>query len=247
MRVVETKELQEIRSGKIPTHVSCIMDGNGRWAEMRGLPRNAGHYAAQDAIMAMVDAVLELGIPWLSVYAFSTENWDRPPEEVDYLMHFDEWLLEKRRDELNDKGVRIRFIGRHTDSRVESRTLNGMSTTETMTADNTKLTLVIAFNYGGRAEIVDACRALIDEKISSDEVDEARFGEALYDPDMPDIDLLIRTSGEHRISNFLLWQVAYSEFVFTDTLFPDFRSGHLYSAVREYQARMRRKGTRSVS
>jgi undecaprenyl diphosphate synthase len=177
----------------------------------------------------------------MTVYAFSTENWRRPRDEVRYLMGFNESLLLRRRDELNERGVRIRFIGRR-DWRVPKRLLRRMDESVELTADNRTLTLTIAFNYGGKAEIVDAVRRLVDEGVPSEKIDEKAIAKRLYDPEMPDPDLVVRTSGEYRLSNFLLWEAAYSELVFTDVLWPDFRREHLFEAVREFQDRDRRFG-----
>ncbi len=178
---------------------------------------------------------------WFTVYAFSTENWRRPPDEVRYLMDFNESLLLRRRDELNDRDVRMRFIGRRNRP-VPKRIIQRMDESVALTEKNRTMTLTIAFNYGGRAEIVDAVRALVAEGAKPRQITEKAIHKKLYDPDMPDPDLWIRTSGEHRISNYLLWQLAYSELVFTDVLWPDFRRAHLFEAVREYQSRDRRFG-----
>jgi undecaprenyl diphosphate synthase len=217
------------------------MDGNGRWAQQRGLKRTDGHAAGEEALFDAVEGALELGIRWLTVYAFSTENWRRPVDEVRYLMRFNESILTRRRDELNDKGVRIRFSGRR-DWRVPRRLLKRQDESIELTSRNRRLTLTIAFNYGGRAEIVDAVKALVAEGTPADKIDEKAIRRHLYDPEMPDPDLVIRTSGEYRISNFLLWELAYSELVFTEVLWPDFRREHLFDAVRQYQARTRRFG-----
>ena len=222
-------------------HVGCVMDGNGRWATQRGLPRTEGHAAGESALMDAVEGGLELGIGWLTVYAFSTENWRRPADEVRYLMGFNESLLKRRRDELHEKGVRIRFAGRE-DWRVPRRVVKRMTESAELTAGNRKLTLTIAFNYGGRAELVDAVRALVASGTKPEKIDEKAIRSHLYHPDQPDPDLVIRTSGEHRMSNFLLWQIAYSELVFTDVLWPDFRREDLFEAVAEYQRRERRYG-----
>jgi undecaprenyl diphosphate synthase len=232
---------EEIDLGHIPTHVACVMDGNGRWAKQRGLPRTEGHGAGEIALVDAVDGALALGIKWLTMYAFSTENWRRPTDEVRYLMGFNESLLQRRRDELNDKGVRIRFAGRR-DWRVPRRVLRQMDESAELTKNNRKLTLTMAFNYGGRAEIVDAVKAMVAEGISAGKVDEKAIRKHLYWPDMPDPDLVVRTSGEHRISNYLLWEIAYSELVFPEVLWPDFRREHLYEAVLEFQRRERRYG-----
>ncbi|MBV8161440.1 MAG: di-trans,poly-cis-decaprenylcistransferase, partial [Acidimicrobiia bacterium] len=215
--------------------------GNGRWAEARGLPRTEGHKRGEDALFEAVEGALELGVTWLTVYAFSTENWRRPPDEVRFLVNFNEDILIRRREELHDRGVRIRFVGRR-DWRVPRRIVRRMEETAAMTEKNRRMTLTIAFNYGGRAEIVDAVRDIVADKVPAKKVDERTIRARLYDPEMPDPDLVIRTSGEYRISNFLLWELAYSELVFTDTLWPDFTREHLYDAVRQYQGRDRRFG-----
>jgi undecaprenyl diphosphate synthase len=225
----------------IPAHIAVVMDGNGRWAQKRGLKRTEGHAAGEEALFDTVEGALELGVEWLTVYAFSTENWKRPPDEVRYLMGFNESILTRRRDELNDRGVRMRFAGRR-DWRVPKRLLRRMDESIELTRDNRTMTLTISFNYGGRAEIVDAVRKLVAEGIAPDKVDERAIRKHLYDPDMPDPDLMVRTSGEHRISNFLLWELAYSELIFTDVLWPDFRREDLFEAVREFQRRDRRFG-----
>lgn len=225
----------------IPRHVACVMDGNGRWAARRGLPRTDGHAAGEEALLDTVEGALDLGISWLTVYAFSTENWRRPADEVRYLMQFNESLLTRRRDELHERGVRMRFLGRR-DWRVPERVLQRMDESIALTADNKVMTLNIAFNYGGRAEIVDAVKAIVSSGVPAERVDERMIRRHLYDPDMPDPDLMVRTSGEYRISNYLLWELAYSELVFTDVLWPDFRREHLFEAVREYQRRERRFG-----
>jgi undecaprenyl diphosphate synthase len=217
------------------------MDGNGRWAQKRGLKRTEGHAAGEEALFDTVEGALKLGIEWLTVYAFSTENWKRPTEEVRYLMGFNESILERRRDEMHERGVRMRFAGRR-DWRVPKRLIRQQDASVELTKNNRRMTFTIAFNYGGRAEIVDAVRALVEEGTPADKIDERAIRRHLYDPDMPDPDLMVRTSGEYRISNFLLWEIAYSELVFTDVLWPDFRRQHLFDAVREYQERERRFG-----
>jgi undecaprenyl diphosphate synthase len=217
------------------------MDGNGRWAEQRGLKRTEGHAAGEDALFDTVEGALDLGISWLTVYAFSTENWSRPTDEVRFLMNFNRSLLRNRRDELHGKGVRIRFIGRR-DWRVPRGVLRSIDEATELTHANRRMTLTFAFNYGGRAEILDAVKAVMKEGISPDKVSEKDIRRHLYAPDMPDPDLVVRTSGEYRISNFLLWELAYSELVFTPVFWPDFRRENLFEAVREYQARDRRFG-----
>jgi len=230
-----------IDPARIPAHVAVVMDGNGRWAESRGLPRTEGHTRGEEALFDTVEGALELGIEWLTVYAFSTENWRRPADEVRFLMGFNETLLLRRRDELHAKNVRVRYIGRR-DWRVPRRVQRNIDEAVEMTSKNRRMTLNLAFNYGGRAEIVDAVRSLVATGIAADKITEKRLREHLYAPDMPDPEMMIRTSGEYRISNFLLWELAYSELVFMDVLWPDFRREHLFDAVREFQSRSRRFG-----
>jgi undecaprenyl diphosphate synthase len=234
-------DVPDIDPSRIPTHVAAVMDGNGRWAQRQGLKRTEGHTAGEEALFDAVEGALALGIQWFTVYAFSTENWRRPPEEVRFLMGFNESLLVRRRDELHERGVRIKVLGRR-DWRVPKRLLRRIDEAVELTAGNRRLTLNVAFNYGGRAEIVDAVRRLVEEGVNPSKIDEKAIARRLYDPEMPDPDLVLRTSGEYRLSNFLLWESAYSELVFTDVLWPDFRREHLYEAVREFQARDRRFG-----
>lgn len=234
-------DLDGIDRTRIPVHIACVMDGNGRWAQKRGLARTDGHAAGEEALFDAVEGALELGVKWLTVYAFSTENWRRPPDEVRYLMGFNESLLVRRRDELHERGVRMRFAGRR-DWRVPKRLLKRMDESSELTKNNRTMTFTIAFNYGGRAEIVDAVRSLVADGVRADKIDEKAIRSRMYIPEMPDPDLMIRTSGEFRISNFLLWELAYSELVFTDVLWPDFRREHLFEAVREFQGRDRRFG-----
>ena len=217
------------------------MDGNGRWAQARGLERTEGHAAGEEALFDAIEGAQAIGVKWLTVFAFSTENWKRPPEEVKFLMNFNESLLERRSHELNDMGIRIRFAGRRN-WRVPKRVLRRMDEAVELTKNNREMTLTIAFNYGGRAEIIDAVKQMLEDGVAIDRITERKLERYLYEPTMPDVDLLIRTSGEHRLSNFLLWQMAYSELLFTDTLWPDFRCKDLYEAVLEYQARDRRFG-----
>ncbi len=233
--------LDGIDLARVPRHVACVMDGNGRWAQRRGLKRTDGHAAGEEALFDTVQGALDLGIRWLTVYAFSTENWRRPVDEVRFLMRFNEDILLRRRDMLNAQGVRIRFSGRR-DWRVPKRLIKQQDEAIELTRKNSTLTLTFAFNYGGRAEIIDAIKALVDSGISSSQIDEKALRRHLYHPDMPDPDLVVRTSGEYRISNFLLWELAYSELVFTDVLWPDFRRDHLAAAVLEFQQRERRFG-----
>jgi undecaprenyl diphosphate synthase len=226
---------------RVPVHVACVMDGNGRWAERQGLPRTEGHRQGEQALFDVVEGALEIGLKWFTVYAFSTENWKRPPSEVRWLMDFNEEGLLRRRDDLHEREVRVRVIGRR-DWRVPKRVLRNIDDAVELTRKNQRMTLTLAFNYGGRAEIIDAVKAMVREGVSADKVTEKRLRQHLYDPEMPDPDLVIRTSGEHRISNFLLWELAYSELVFTDVLWPDFRRQHLFEAIRDFQQRERRFG-----
>ena len=230
-----------IDATRVPNHVAIVMDGNGRWAQRRGLRRTEGHAAGEEALFDTVEGALDLGIRWLTVYAFSTENWKRPTDEVRYLMGFNESLLVRRRDEMNERGVRMRFIGRR-DWRVPKRLLRRMDEAIDLTRRNRRMTFTIAFNYGGRAELVDAVQAIVRDGVPADKITEKTIRSHLYDPEMPDPDLMIRTSGEYRISNYLMWELAYSELVFTETLWPDFRREDLFSAVREFQSRDRRFG-----
>jgi len=227
---------------QIPRHVACVMDGNGRWAKKRGLSRTAGHKAGEHSLFDVLEGADEIGIEWFTVYAFSTENWRRPKEEVDFLLNFNEQILLERRDQLNERNVRIRFLGRR-DWRVPKRLIRRMDESIELTHRNDGLTFTIAFNYGGRAELVDAVRGIIDSGLPAKKVTESVLARHLYAPEMPDVDLMIRTSGEFRISNFLLWELAYSELVFSEILWPDFRRENLYAAIKEYQDRNRRFGS----
>jgi undecaprenyl diphosphate synthase len=217
------------------------MDGNGRWASQRGLPRTEGHVAGEGALMDVVEGGLQVGLRWLTMFAFSTENWRRPPDEVRFLMGFNESLLMRRREEMHANGVRIRFAGRR-DWRIPRRVLRRMDETVELTKGNRRLTLTLAFSYGGRAEIIDAVRRLVEEGVPAGKIDERAIRKHLYYPDMPDPDLVLRTSGEYRVSNFLLWEIAYSELVFSDVLWPDVRRTHLWDAILEFQRRNRRYG-----
>ncbi len=225
----------------VPAHVACVMDGNGRWAAQRGLPRTAGHEAGLDALFDAVDGALEIGVRWLTVYAFSTENWTRPLDEVRFLLDFNRSILAARRDEMHERGVRVRFIGGR-DGRLARSLLAEMDAAAELTAGNRRLTLTVAFNYGGRAELTEAVRTIVASGARPREITEETIRANLATSDMPDPDVVIRTSGEYRLSNFLLWQAAYSELVFLDVLWPDFNRSHLFEAVAEYQRRERRFG-----
>ncbi|NNN01884.1 MAG: di-trans,poly-cis-decaprenylcistransferase [Acidimicrobiaceae bacterium] len=225
----------------VPHHIGVVMDGNGRWAQRRGLARTEGHGAGEEALVDVTYGALALGVGVLTVYAFSTENWRRPVDEVRYLMNFNRGLLQRRQHELHSDGVRIVFSGRR-DWRVPRRVLKSMQDASELTKDNRAMTLNIAFNYGGRAEIVDAVQRLVSDGIDPSRVTEMAIRSRLYHPEIPDPDLVIRTSGEYRISNFLLWEMAYSELVFSEVLWPDFRREDLYGAIEEFQQRVRRFG-----
>ncbi|MGB3412819.1 MAG: polyprenyl diphosphate synthase [Microthrixaceae bacterium] len=234
-------ELSSLDPQRIPQHVAVVMDGNGRWAQRRGLPRTDGHAAGEEALMDTIWGALDAGVKWLTVYAFSTENWRRPVDEVRYLMNFNERILLTRRDEMHARNVKLQFIGRR-DWRVPNRIIRRIKEAEQLTGSNTAMTVSIAFNYGGRAEIVDAVREIVAEKVKPEKIDEKMIHRHLYDPAMPEPELMVRTSGEYRMSNFLLWELAYAELVFTEVLWPDFRRGDLYAAIDEYQRRDRRFG-----
>jgi len=221
-------------------HIAIIMDGNGRWATNKGLERTAGHAAGEFSLSRSIDWALKNNLQWLTVYAFSTENWSRSEDEVDFLMFFNRDILIRRREEFNHKGVRFHFIGDLEDKRIPDENKFLMNETEQLTKNNKKLNLVFAFNYGSRKEIHDAFTKL--NKNSIDQLDEEKFRASLLLPEMPDPDLLIRTAGEKRVSNFLLYQLSYTELMFTDTLWPDFDEKELDSAVQEFQNRVRKYG-----
>jgi len=236
--------LERFDTGSIPSHVAIIMDGNGRWAEKRSMSRSAGHRAGADAVHETIEAALELGIEYLTLFSFSSENWRRPVDEVEGLMNlFAEVIMDESMN-LLERGVRVRVIG--SASGVPDYTMNAFRTVEALTRDGVTMTLVIALNYGGRMEIVEAVRSLATRVASGElapaDVDEVTVSEALFTAGIPDPDLVIRTSGELRVSNFLLWQIAYAEFWITGTLWPDFRKGHLLKALVDFQARSRRFG-----
>ena len=234
----------EIPADLIPKHIALVMDGNGRWAQERGLPRTEGHKRGEAVLMDAVDECLELGVDYLSAYAFSTENWRRSTEEVRFLMGFNRDVLRRRRDELDAKGVRVRWAGRRP--RLWRSVISELEKAERQTADNTKMTLVMCVNYGGRAEITDAVREIAEEvaagRVRPRDVTEDLLASHLDEPEMPDVDLFLRPSGEQRTSNFLTWQSVYAEMVYQDVLFPDFTRGHLRDAVYEYARRDRRFG-----
>jgi len=222
--------------------VAIIMDGNGRWAESRSLPVAAGHRAGTRALRRTVEASIDLGVRSLAVYAFSTENWNRSQDEVEALMEIFGETIERELPDLARQGVHVRFIGRR--DRAPAELLARMEALEAETVSNTRLQLWIAFDYGGRAELIEAARRIVESGAAAEDVDEALVAAHLYEPGMPDPDLLIRASGELRISNFLLWQLAYAELVFVDTLWPDFGERELRGALEEYASRRRRFGGR---
>jgi undecaprenyl diphosphate synthase len=239
------RSLRPLPEGELPDvarSIAIIMDGNGRWARRRRLPVAAGHRAGTRALRRTVEAAIDLGVESLCVYAFSTENWSRPPEEVDALMEIFVETIERELPDLQRQGVHTRFIGRRDRASVELQAK--MAALEEGTGGRERLQLWIAFDYGGRAEIVEATRRIVEERLDPRDIDENAIGSRLYAPEMPEPDLLIRTSGELRVSNFLLWQLAYTELVFVDTLWPDFGERQLRQALAEYAGRRRRFGGR---
>ena len=229
---------------RIPRHVALVMDGNGRWAKRRGMPRTEGHRRGEAVLMEVIDACLAAGVEYLSAYAFSTENWRRNPDEVRFLMGFNRDVLRRQRDVLNEKGVRVVWVGRRP--RLWRSVIRELEEAERLTAGNTRMTLAMCVNYGSRAELVDAARRLARDaaegRLSPSRVTEQTLAGYLYDPGMPDVDLFLRPSGERRLSNFLLWQSAYAELVYQDKLFPDFTAEDLFRAIEEYARRDRRFG-----
>ncbi|MHA7304036.1 isoprenyl transferase [Arthrobacter sp. TMN-49] len=233
-----------IPKGLVPEHVAIVMDGNGRWANERGLPRIEGHKAGEPALLDVMAGAIEMGIKYISVYAFSTENWKRSPEEIRFLMGFNKDVLRRQRDQLDAWGVRIRWSGRRP--RLWSSVIRELEEAQEHTKDNDVITLNMCVNYGGRAEIADAVAALAADvaagKLSPKAVNEKTVQKYMYLPDVPDVDLFLRSSGEQRLSNFLLWQSAYAEFVFMNTMWPDVDRTILWAAVDEYARRDRRYG-----
>ena len=240
--LARAKPVREPDLPEVAGSVAIILDGNGRWARKRKLPVAAGHRAGARTVRKIVEAAIDVGICDLSVFAFSTENWSRPQEEVDALMEIFAETIERELPDLAEQGVRVRFIGRR--DRAPENLRRRMVAMEDRTELNTRLNLWVAFDYGGRAELVEVARRIVESGVEPDEIDENVFAANLYAPELPDPDLLIRTSGELRISNFLLWQVAYSELVFADKLWPDFDEGDLRAALAEYASRRRRFGGR---
>lgn len=231
---------KKVNPDNVPAHVAVIMDGNGRWAKKRGLPRVEGHRRGAGVVIKLTDAAIELGIGVVSIYMFSTENWNRPPEEIEALWKILSVFYEKQMHLLGEKGVRVVHSGSMRKLPVSVRKL--IERVEKDTMNNRNIILNLCLNYGGRQEIVDAVNGWSSVRSAKETINEAKLRKHLYRPDLPDVDLLIRTSGEKRISNFLLWQSAYAELVFTDVLWPDFSKEDVYKAVIEYQNRQRRFG-----
>ena len=237
-------EMPIFAGGSVPNHVAIVMDGNGRWANSRGLTRVEGHKAGEAALLDVVAGALEAGVKYLTVYAFSTENWKRSPEEVRFLMGFNREVLRRRRDQLNEWGVRIRWAGRRP--KLWSSVIAELEDAEKLTHKNSALVLTMCVNYGSRIEIADAMNAITIDvaqgKIKPGSITEKTVSKYLNSGHLPDVDLFIRSSGEQRISNFLLWQSAYAEFVFIDTPWPDFNRQTLWSAIQNFSGRNRRCG-----
>jgi len=236
--------IPKLKPEQIPNHVAVVMDGNGRWAKKRGLPRTAGHEAGEAALFDVVQGAIQIGVKELSAYAFSTENWRRSPEEVKFLMGFNRDVLRRRRDEMNDLGVRIRWVGRS--QRLWGSVINELQEAEELTKKNKILTLNMCVNYGGRSELVDAMTNIAAEvakrKLKPGQITEKLISKHLYNPKMSDVDLFLRSSGEQRTSNFLPWQSVYAEMVFMDVLWPDVDRNTLWKAIEIYAERDRRFG-----
>ena len=237
--------IPDFPKNKVPRHVGVIMDGNGRWAQQRGLIRTDGHQAAEPVVFDTIAGAIEAGVRYLSLYTFSTENWKRSPQEVRFLMGFSRDIIHRRVDQMNEWGVRVRWSGRRP--KLWKSVIDELEVAQEKTKNNKTIDVVFCLNYGGRAEIADACAAIArevrDGKISGDRVTEKMIAEHLYNPDIPDCDLVIRTSGEQRLGGFLLWQSAHSEFYFCEAYWPDFRKVDFLRALRDYGSRQRRFGT----
>jgi undecaprenyl diphosphate synthase len=241
---MDLTKMPKIDPAKVPHHVAVVMDGNGRWAKAQGLPRTEGHRAGEAALFDVVDGALAMGIKELSVYAFSTENWNRSPEEVKFLMGFNREVLRNRRDQMNEKNVKIKWVGRP--QRLWKSVMDDLLEAQELTKRNKALTLNMCINYGGRAEILDAVSAIARDvtakKVNPEKISAKTFAKYLYSPEMSDVDLFLRTSGEMRISNFLPWQSVYAEMIFLDKYWPQMRAADLWSAVEQYASRVRRFG-----
>jgi undecaprenyl diphosphate synthase len=238
----EASKRTENAKQTVPHHVAIIMDGNGRWAESRGVDVSEGHHAGFENLRRVVADLADRGVGYLTLYAFSTENWDRPESEVNGILELAIAVIAHEAEQLNENGVRIKHLGRA--DRLSPELREELERAVEKTVNNTGLTLGIAFDYGGRAEIANAARQMIKDLVPVDEIDESKFAEYLYTADMPDVDLLIRTGGDFRISNFLLWQTAYSEFYTSETWWPDFYGEHIDLAFESFNARKRRFGKR---
>ena len=238
----ETSNRNKNAKSGVPLHVAIIMDGNGRWAEARGIDVSEGHHAGFENLQRVVSDLAQRGVGYLTMYAFSTENWDRPESEVNGILELAIAVIAHEAQQLNENGVRIKHLGRV--DRLSSELRDELEQAVEMTANNTGLTLGIAFDYGGRAEIANAAKKMIEDGVQTSEIDEKKFSEYLYTSDMPDVDLLIRTGGDFRISNFLLWQTAYSEFYSSEILWPDFYGEHIDEAFESFSERQRRFGKR---
>ena len=234
----------KIKAEDLPNHVAIVMDGNGRWAKQRGMARTKGHEAGEKALFDVVEGALEIGLKEISVYAFSTENWRRSPDEVRFLMSFNRDVIRKRRDEMHERGIKIRWVGRI--QRLWASVVNELEEAERLTRRNTAMTLNMCINYGGRAEIVDAAKQIAEDvakkRIKPEAITEKLFSRYLDEPKMNDVDLFFRSSGEQRTSNFLMWQSAYAEMVFMDVLWPDVDRLTLWRAIETYAERERRFG-----
>ncbi|MEU8763962.1 isoprenyl transferase [Streptomyces sp. NPDC048659] len=234
----------KLQSELVPEHVAIVMDGNGRWAKERGLPRTEGHKVGAEQVLDVLQGAIEMGVGSISLYAFSTENWKRSPEEVRFLMNFNRDFIRKSRDQLDSLGVRVRWVGRMP--KLWKSVAKELQVAQEQTKDNTKLTLYFCMNYGGRAELTDAAQALAEDvkagRLDPSKITEKTIQKYLYYPDMPDVDLFLRPSGEQRTSNYLIWQSAYAEMVFQDVLWPDFDRRDLWRACVEYAQRDRRFG-----
>lgn len=229
----------------IPQHIAVIMDGNGRWAKERGLPRTAGHERGEAALFDVVEGAIQAGVRYVSAYAFSTENWNRSPDEVRFLMGFNRDVIRRRRDEMHALGVRVRWAGRRP--RLWASVIRELEVAEELTRHNDVLTLTMCVNYGGRAELADAARTLASRvaagDLRADRINERTLAAALYVPELPDVDMVLRTSGEQRFSNFMLWQSAYAEMVFMNVWWPEVNRSTLFEALDIYARRDRRFGT----
>jgi undecaprenyl diphosphate synthase len=236
----EKEIISQLDINKLPQHIAIIMDGNGRWATNQGLPRVVGHNAGTQSVRAAVSCCRNLGVKYLTLYSFSTENWAREDSEVNALMELMEAQLRQETDYLHSQDVKVLHLGRKVG--LPQPLVDALQDAETITADNKRLTMILAINYSGRAELTDAVKKIVESGISAEDITEKTVNESLYHPTVPDPELLIRTAGEQRVSNYLLWQIAYSEFWFTNKLWPDFRGIDIMQAIYDYQNRTRKFG-----